>query len=162
MAPARRAWIVVVAALLTGAFYLLLIDTTSLPELYVLGGVALAGACALLISREQGFTGTRIPPRWLFSGWRVLVRVPADIARLCCAAVAQLLAPLPVRGTFRAVGFTATRASQHDAGRRALTEWIGSVAPNTIVIGIDEDRSLLLVHQLSRQGSAGDVDPLRL
>jgi hypothetical protein len=36
----RRAWIVLVGLLIGGGFYLLLIDTNDLPELYVLAGVA--------------------------------------------------------------------------------------------------------------------------
>jgi hypothetical protein len=47
-------------------------------------------------------------------------------------------------------------------GRRALAETVGSVAPNTIVIGIDDERGLLLVHQLRRHGGPEDLDVTRL
>ncbi len=58
--------------------------------------------------------------------------------------------------------FRATKETPQDVGRRALTEWLGSLAPNTIVIGIDTKRDLLLVHQLHREGEPDDVDPLGL
>ncbi|MCW3018653.1 MAG: hypothetical protein JWN10_961, partial [Solirubrobacterales bacterium] len=50
--------------------------------------------------------------------------------------------------------------SARDAGRRALAESFGSLAPNTIVIGVDPERDLLLVHQL--RGGGGRVDVLEL
>jgi hypothetical protein len=158
----RRTWIVVVGLLIGGGFYLLLIDTSSLPELYVLAGVALACGLLFLISREEGLEEAQIRPEWLAGAWRLVVRVPLDIALVCWQALAQLVRPRASRGEFRAVRFGAVAETPRDTGRRALTEAIGSVAPNTVVIGVDAERGLLLVHQLSRQGDAQDLDLLRL
>ena len=162
MRALRTAWILVLGVLIGGGFYFLLIDTASLPELYVLAGVALACALAFELAREQGFAEGRILPTWLLAGWRVLVKIPLDIALLCYEALAQLVAPRQARGVFRAVSFTATADTPHDAGRRCLSEWLGSVSPNTIVVGVDADRQLVLVHQLHRQGGADQLDPLDL
>lgn len=49
-----------------------------------------------------------------------------------------------------------------DVGRRALAEGLGSLAPNTIVIGIDGENDLLLVHQLHRSGGREQLDVLEL
>jgi hypothetical protein len=49
-----------------------------------------------------------------------------------------------------------------DAGRQALAEALGSFAPNTIVVGIDSERELILAHQLRRGGGPEAVDPLGL
>ena len=65
----------------------------------------------------------------------------------------------PMMSRYYANGHT---DSAEDVGRHALTEWFGSVAPNAIVIGVDPDRELLLVHQLRRQGGADEFDVLRL
>ncbi len=86
----------------------------------------------------------------------------ADIATLCLEATVQLVERRPARGAFRTARFEATDATAEDTGRRALAEWLGSVAPNTIVIGVDDERDLLLVHQLRRQGDAEQLDVLRL
>ena len=158
----RNGRILSLGLLVGGGSYLLLIDTTSLPELYVLAGVALACAVAFLISREQGFEEARITPASLLGAWRLLVRIPADIGLVCAAAVMQLVRPRASRGAFRAARFGATGQTPEATGRRALAEALGSVAPNTIVIGVDDERGLLLVHQLQRQGGAGDLDVLRL
>jgi hypothetical protein len=117
---------------------------------------------AFELAREQGFVEARIVPWWLLSGWRVLLRIPPDIALLCWEAVAQLVTPREARSTSRAVRFGATKDTPHDAGRRALSEWLGSISPNTIVVGVDAEKGLVLVHQLHRQGSADQVDPLGL
>jgi hypothetical protein len=144
-----------------GAFYLLLVDTTSLPELYVLVGVALLAALAFEVSREQGFPEARFSLRSLARAWRAFAQVPLDTGLLCREAVAQLTQRKRRRGQFRAVPFKAG-PSEHDRGRSALTEIVGSLAPNTIVIGIDADSDLLLVHQLRRNGDRHDIDVLEL
>jgi hypothetical protein len=89
-------------------------------------------------------------------------RIPQDIGIVCWEALAQLLAPRPARGEFRAHRFGVTEETAQAMGRRALVEALGSVAPNTIVLGIDKERGLLLVHQLRRQGSPQDLDVTRL
>jgi hypothetical protein len=158
----RRTWIVLIGLLIGGGFYLLLIDTRSLPELYVLAGVALACGLLFLISREEGFEEARIRPGWLAGAWRLAAKIPLDIALVCGQALAQLMRPRDRRGEFRAVRFRAVDGTPQDVGRRALTEAVGSVAPNTVVIGVDAVSGVLLVHQLSRQGEAKDLDILRL
>jgi hypothetical protein len=158
----RRIGISVLALALAGGFYLLLIDTVSLPELYVLAGVALLATIAFGISREQGFTEAAIAVSWLLRGWRPVARVPVDVALVCRELIVRLIRRKhgPI-GTFRAVPFKGGEGAR-DHGRRALTELFGSLAPNTIVIGVDPDRDLLLVHQLRREGGRDEIDVLRL
>jgi hypothetical protein len=158
----RLAWILGLGVLIGGGFYFLLIDTASLPELYVLAGVAVACGLAFVLAREQGFAEGRIVPWWLLHSWRVVPKIPLDIVTLCLEAVSQLAAPRSARGVFRAARFGATRQTPDDAGRRALSEWMGSLSPNTIVVGVDAERGLVLVHQLRRQGDTDQIDPLGL
>jgi hypothetical protein len=162
MRALRMAWILALGLLIGGGFYFLLIDTASLPELYALAGVALACALAFLLAREQGFAEARVIPWWLLSGWRVIIRIPLDIVLLCREALAQLVSPRQIRGGFRAGAFGAVKQTPEDTGRRALSEWLGSLSPNTIVIGVDPEHEVLLIHQLRRQGDADQIDPLGL
>ena len=157
----RRIAITLAGFTLAGAFYLLLVDTTSLPELYVLVAVALLATVAFEASREQGFPEARFSAAWL-RRWLARGRAgPARHALLCREAIAQLRQRKRIRGQFRAVPFRAG-TSEHDRGRYALTEIVGSLAPNTIVIGVDADTDLLLVHQLRRNGDRDDIDVLEL
>lgn len=154
--------IVALGVLIGGGFYLQLIDTTSLPELYVLSGVALACGIAFQMAREQGFVEARIVPWWLLRSWRLLWRIPSDVAMVCGEALAQLVRPRSERGVFRATTFKATANNSTDSGRRALAEIVGSAAPNTIIVGVDQERRVLLTHQLRRHGPPEDLDVTRL
>lgn len=150
------------AFILAGAFYLLLIDTTSSPELYAGLGATLLAAIAATGARSAGLRGARVRPRWVISGWRAVVRVPGDVFWVSLAALAQLVRPRAARGDLCAIPFAYGRADDPgDMGRRALAEAVGSLTPNTLVIGIDEERQLILVHQLRRTGADG-IDVLGL
>jgi hypothetical protein len=142
------------------AFYLLLVDTVSFPEPYVMCAVGLLAGIAYALSSEQGPRQT-IRASWLLRAWRVLAGLPLHIALVCRDAVVQPFSGTKTRGEFRVVPFRGGD-SPGDRGRRALTESLGSFAPNTIVIGIDAERELLLVHQLHRQGDRDDLDVLGL
>jgi multisubunit Na+/H+ antiporter MnhE subunit len=148
-------------AAIAAAFYLALIDTTSLPELYAGAGVVVLAALAFAASLRQGFVEATIHPVWLLRAWRPLLGVPRDAWILARDAVAQTVRPQRERGQLRAIPFRAGDTPA-DVGRRALTEILGSLAPNTIVIGVDPERELLLVHQLERRGDPADLDVLRL
>jgi multisubunit Na+/H+ antiporter MnhE subunit len=159
----RRLSVALIGFGLGAAFYLLLVDTPGEVELFVMVGVGILASGAFVLSREQGFAEATIRPAWLRRSWRIAVSVPVHIALLCSEAMAQLVRAERARGVFRAVPFDAgSRDVSRDAGRRALAEVLGSLAPNTIVIGVDPDRDLLLVHQLHRQGGREQLDVLGL
>jgi hypothetical protein len=146
-----------------GALYLLLIDTTSLPEVIVGCGAASIAAAGFELAREQktaGGASARV--RWLAGLYRPFVKAPYDIAIVSMVALRQLVKPRPVNGTFRAVPFRCGAENDIETGRRALAESFGSFAPNTIIVGIDGDEQLILGHQLHRTGGADAIDILRL
>jgi len=154
----RSTWSFLIAALIGGAFYFLLIDITGVPELWTLAGVAVGCGVTGALSREQGFVEAQILPWWVLRSWRLLYQIPRDIGILCSEALSQLVAPRTVRGEFRATRFDAVEQTPQAMGRRALAEVMGAVSPNSIVVGIDDERGLLLVHQLRRHGPAKDLD----
>lgn len=159
-----------VGLVIAAGFYLLLIDTTSLAELYAGAGVVLLAVIACEATRTQGFARAKFEPRWLADVWRVVLRVPPQCALVSWEALTQLSRVVRgqgvgghrARGRFRAVPFGAGGDGPRDTGRRALAEALGSLTPNTIVIGIDTERDLLLVHQLHPQGGREQLDSLEL
>jgi hypothetical protein len=161
--PAKRAAAWLAGFVLAGALYLLLIDTTSLPELIVGAVAAALAACGFELAREQQTAGgltARV--RWLGTLHRPLKNVPRDISLLTALAVRQLVRPKPAVGAFRAVPFRCGDEEDLENGRRAMAESFGSFSPNTIIIGVDGERELLLGHQLSRRGGREAIDVLGL
>jgi hypothetical protein len=92
---------------------------------------------------------------------RALLQVPSDVAAVSLTAIGQLLHPRTTVGAFRATSFQEGGEPESvQRGRRALAESMGSFAPNTIVIGVDGERGLVLAHQLRRGGGAEAIDVL--
>lgn len=146
-----------------GAFYLLLIDTTTSPELYAGAAATLVAALVGAGARRTGVRGAAVRLGWVARGWKALAQVPGDVFWVSLAALAQLVAPRRTRGVWRAVPFAFGDADDAgDMGRRALAEVMGSLAPNMIVVGIDEERNLILAHQLRRSGPSERIDVIGL
>lgn len=159
----RRATAWFSAWIFAGALYLLLIDTTSLPELIVLAAAAAIAATGFELAREQQTVGgltARL--RWVTRLHRPLLKVPSDVAIVSLLAFRQLVRPKAVNGSFRAVPFRCGPENDTEAGRRAFAEGFGSFAPNTIIVGVDVERELILGHQLSRTGGSEAMDVLGL
>jgi hypothetical protein len=151
------------AFIFAGALYLLLIDITDLPELIVGAGAAAIAATGFELAREQRTVGgfrTRLG--WLRHVSRPLRTVPSDVVALSVIAVRQLIRPRAVNGAFRTAPFPCGNDEGLDTGRRALAESLGSFAPNTIIIGVDAEREMLLGHQLRQRGGDETIDVLGL
>lgn len=159
----RRAAAWSVAWLAAAALYLLLIDTTDLPELLVAAGAAALAATAFELAREQQTVGgLRARLVWLAHAHRAVRTVPGDITTLTVLAFRQLVRPRAVNGAFRTVRFQCGEDQELETGRCAMAEWAGSFAPNTIVIGVDVERELIIGHQLRPSGGRETIDVLGL
>ena len=159
--PARLTSRLAAGVVVAAPFYLLLIDTADLPELLVIPVIVVLAAIAVALSSEQGITEVTPSPRLFRRAPRALLRVPLDIVLVCRQLGSQLRHPQPVSGQLRTVPF-APGDGGADLARAALTESLGSFAPNTIVIGVDLDQGVLLVHQLRPHGGDSELDLLRL
>jgi multisubunit Na+/H+ antiporter MnhE subunit len=145
------------------ALWLVLADNVAFPELMTGAAAALIGAIAAEVVHSQHIVRIRFKPSWLRYAWRPLVGLFPDTARVLLVLLRQLALRRPARGEFRMVPFRPGRpAGAYDTTRRALAKGAGSFAPNTYVVGIDDDRELLLVHQLEPSSDASTLDPLEL
>jgi hypothetical protein len=158
----RRLSVWLAGWVLVGGVYLLLIDTTDLPELLVGAGITLLAATAFGLAREQYLAAETVRLAWLARVYRPLAQTPTDIVTVVWTALEQLRHPRDIRGVFRAVPFVCGDDAPREIGRRALAESLGSFAPNTIIIGVDPERELLLGHQLHRRGGREAIDILGL
>jgi multisubunit Na+/H+ antiporter MnhE subunit len=149
------AWWVALAAL-----YLALADSRSVPELATGGVAAAIGASAASIVHAQRLARVRPRAAWLLRAWRALALLLVDTVVLARALIGLLVLRRRVRGRLRAVRFRAAGDDPRSAARRALVQLLGSLAPNRIVIGVDRDRDVLLVHELVPRDEP--LDPLEL
>ena len=150
------------AWVLSAGLYLLLIDITDLPELIVGAGAAALAATGFELARERETTGLATRLAWLARLYRPLLKAPSDVAVVSWCALRQLVRPQPEVGVFRVVPFRCGDDEALETGRGALAESLGSFAPNTIIVGVDRDRELLLGHQLRAAGGDEAIDLLGL
>ena len=128
---------------LLAALYLVIDDSVLGPELAVGAVAAAVGATGATLVHRQRQVLLRGDVRWLRALWRPLAGLVTDLWPLVRA--------LPGRGgtgAFVEVPFAATSGGPRDTARRAATEALGTLAPNTIVVRIDSERGVLVAHQL--------------
>jgi multisubunit Na+/H+ antiporter MnhE subunit len=139
-AGARRAWLVW-WALLT-ALWVALADSRRLEEVVAGVLVGALGAAAAVLVRSQREVVLRPRPRWVLDALRPLLRWPHDLWTLARALIAR------PRGRIVQEPFEATGEDPRSAARRALAIFGGSLAPNGIVVEIDDERGVIVRHEL--------------
>jgi multisubunit Na+/H+ antiporter MnhE subunit len=144
------------------ALWLFIVDTAESPQLYAGIAVAAIAATGSELVRRQRIAMVRPRARWLPRLWRPAASVPADLWRLARAA-ARGLRGAPPDGRFLELPFEPGDGDPEDLARQALAEAAGSFSPNTVVIGVDDERRTLLAHQLLEvEEPARSLDPLGL
>jgi multisubunit Na+/H+ antiporter MnhE subunit len=127
--------------------WLAFVDTLAAEEVALGLVTAAVAATAAELVRSQGLVRFHLDPRWL----RDVHRLPWQVLRDC-----WLLSPplwphytvRPIRGEFRVVPFPVEADDARSAARRALATALVSVAPNTVVVGVEGGEGGMLVHQL--------------
>jgi hypothetical protein len=151
-------WLVSWAAL--WVLYCLLVFKTE-PEEIVAGAVcaAISATGADLVRRRAS---VRFAPGrgW----WRGVVRLPGDTVRdtwlLAVVLWRVIVRREDVRGRFITLAFPGVGGgSTRAVSRRAMAKWVGSVAPNTMVAGFDEQHERVLLHQLVATDEPPVCDP---
>ena len=153
-------WVVWWAVLF--AFWLLLVDTLKLAEL---GAGALAAALgALAAAATARGAGARPRPRlaWVARAPAALVRLPLDSGVVLLALWGRVTRRRYAGGSFRAIRFRGGARDGHSVARRATAKWLDSLGPNSYVVSIDEERDVMLVHQLVPPDDAARADPMEL
>ena len=144
------AWWVVLFGLWTA-----LVGTKAWLELVAGACAAVVGVIAAEVVRAQRLLGFRFHVRWLRDTGRPLARVLPDFVVLMLALVRRRRS----RGAFRAVQFEPGGETPLGAGRRAFVTVAGSLAPNSLVVDIDRERNLVLVHEFDPTRAAEPPSP---
>ena len=146
----------------SAAIWMVLTDSVRVEELLAGAVVAALAATGFELARRQRIAEQAVRPELSVRAWRVVLRAVPDVFRLTRAAFAQLVQRKPVRGRVIALPFGHTADNPDEHALRAVAVGFGSIAPNTIVIGVDPDSGLLIVHQLEPTRKVSDIDPMRL
>jgi multisubunit Na+/H+ antiporter MnhE subunit len=144
---------------LTVLYWLLVFKTE--PAELVAGAIcgAISATGAELVRRHGS---VRFAPGW---GWLpALVPLPLLTIRDTFMLVGVLWRVIvrreDVRGRYVALPFKGAHGGGAEgAGRRAMTKWIGSVAPNSLVVGFAERHNRVLLHQLQATDEPPQCDP---
>jgi multisubunit Na+/H+ antiporter MnhE subunit len=142
------------------ALWLLLVDATDEPNLLAGGVIALAAAFLAALVQSHRTVHPRPSLAMLRRAYRPLLLLVTDTGRVTLALFQRLVLRRDIRGKFRAVRYRAGGDDPADVGRRLVSAWAASVAPNRYAIGIDRERDVLIIHELVP--TAGPLDPLEL
>jgi multisubunit Na+/H+ antiporter MnhE subunit len=162
MRSARGAPFWLAAWVASAALWMVLTDSVRIEELLAGALIAALAATAAEVVRRQRLAPQALRPRYALGVWRVLLRTVPDVGRLTRAAFVQAVQRRPVRGEIVTVPFPHTADDPDAAARRAIAVGLGSIAPNSIIVGVDREAGVLLVHQLEPTRDPDDLDPLRL
>jgi hypothetical protein len=141
-----RFWLIWWAGLFV--LYLLLVFNLQTAELIAGALCAALGATGAELVRSRG--RVRFAPGY---GW---IRTLPDLARDVVVDTLRMV-PLvwrairgqPIHGHMRCIAFPASSLKgTKGSTRRAVEKFLGSVAPNSYVVGFDPEHDVVLVHQL--------------
>jgi len=128
--------------------WLMLVDRVPLAELLLGAGVAALGATAAVLVRRERQVVLRLRPGWALAALRPVASLVGDLV--------PLVRVLVTRGALRRDGggrtvelpFAQVGEGRDETSYRVLTETLGSLGPNTIVVDVDRARGVLTAHQL--------------
>jgi multicomponent Na+:H+ antiporter subunit E len=143
---AGRAWVVWWGLL--AALWLALVDTVVVPELLAGAAAAAIAATGAVLVRGQRRLLLRPRAAWLRAVPGALLRAVTDLRPLLAALWRRGIRRRDERGALVEVPYAAVADDPTAAAHRALTQALGTLAPNTIVVDVDRRRRKLLVHQL--------------
>jgi multisubunit Na+/H+ antiporter MnhE subunit len=147
-----RAWVAWWAVFF--ALWLLLV-TISWQE--VAAGAVAAAIAATGAETVRANDRLRFRPqaRWLAKAIVLPPRIMRDTWLLVRVLVRRIVTREPPDSAFRKVPFEAGGDDARSSARRALVKAGWSAAPNTVVIGVDREENLVLVHQLVPEPQRG-------
>jgi hypothetical protein len=140
--------------------WVLLVFKTELAEIVAGATAAAFAATGAELVRYRGYAPFSPDLRW----WRSLVGVPGDVLldtwRMLRLLVLHFARGEPVDGRFRVLHFEACEGRDpRRQARRTVATWLGGVAPNTYVLGFDEGRDAVVLHQLVPSETLPEIDP---
>jgi hypothetical protein len=115
----------------------------------VVGVVAAAiGATAAEAVQAQHLVQTRLKLRWLAGLWRLPWEILVETWQVFAVLFRHLTGGPRIAGRFYCALYPHTGDHPEDEARRALYKLEASIAPNSYVVGYDEETGAMLLHEL--------------
>jgi multisubunit Na+/H+ antiporter MnhE subunit len=135
------------------SFWVIVDDSIEADELLVGAGAAALAALLAELAGYQAATRLRMRIEWLGPALRLPLEVARDTGIVFAALWRQVVRRQPPRSGFREVSVRYGGDTLEDRTRRALLIGGRSLAPNTFALGLDAERSVMVVHQLVLSGA---------
>jgi multisubunit Na+/H+ antiporter MnhE subunit len=123
-------------------------DSIGLAELGAGAAAAALSAFLAEAAGHQAATRFRMRARWLAGALRLPGQVLGDTVIVFAALARQLIRGQPPPSGFRELPVRFGDQSDRGVTRRVLLVGAHSLAPNTVVLGLEEDPDVMVVHQL--------------
>lgn len=143
---AVRAWVAWWVVL--GALWIALVDQVALAELLVGAAAVSIGATGAVLVRRQREMLLRPRARWALVALRTVPSLATDLVPLARALWRRGVLGRDEPGAIVDLPYAAFEQTREHAAHRALTEALGSLGPNTVVVDLDEEHGVLRAHQL--------------
>jgi multisubunit Na+/H+ antiporter MnhE subunit len=152
----RRVVSLVVWWALLVCLWALYAGTTTRIEILAGLGAAAIGAAAADVVRSQNLFRFEIDKPWLPRAWKTLPQIVFDFGLVTWELVRALAARRRVSGAYVAVPFPAGNpALGVHRWRRAYATTLGTMTPNGIVVDIDPETDLALMHSIRPDVATG-------
>lgn len=126
--------------------WLLFVDTTREHELWLAAAASVVAASGAEVVRAQPFADFRPRLVWLLQAWREPWYILEGCTTIFWVFLKHFIHPEP--SVLREVVYDPGGSEPADAARRALAITYTTVPPNFVVLGIDFDKRVMLVHQV--------------
>jgi hypothetical protein len=146
--------------LICAALWMVLDDTTTAPELVDGAVAATIGAGAATLTLVHSPLRVAAVPGWWRGLWRPWARLVGELPLLAGVLWRALSDGEREPGGLRRVPFASQARADRRAGQVALACVAGSIAPNAVVVAVDEERGEMLVHELVPGSGREVADPL--
>ncbi len=134
------------------AFWVWADDTLLTAELIVGAIVAAIAALAAELAADQAASHIHIRAEWLVPALRLPLNVLRDTVTVLAALIRRMTTGKAPASTFTEKPVEPSRPrgadKQEEESRRAVAIGITSFAPNTFALGVDEERGVMVIHQL--------------
>jgi multisubunit Na+/H+ antiporter MnhE subunit len=130
------------------SLWVILDNSVASDELLAGAGAAALGACLAEVAGYQAATRFRMRIEWLVPARSLPSQVVRDTVIVFAALWRRLARGEEPASGFRELPVRYGSNTAEGKTRRALYVGGQSVAPNTLALGIDQDRDVMIVHQL--------------